>query len=67
MKNATDHTNAADTAENAQYRNCKHLKEPFPECYCMNISSTKIAKMLSYCAHDYESCHIYRTRNGTKE
>ncbi|BCS55087.1 hypothetical protein GSbR_18680 [Geobacter sp. SVR] len=67
MKSVAEHTNAADTAENARYHNCKHLKKPFPECYCMNISSIKIAKILSYCASDYESCHIYRTRNETKK
>ena len=38
---------------------CVFISEPFPECYCMNINSTKIPKVLKYCAGDYTLCSIY--------
>jgi len=38
---------------------CRFLHEPFPDCFCLNISSFNIRKMLAYCTADYGSCPIY--------
>jgi len=38
---------------------CRFLHDPFPECYCMNITSANIQKILAYCATNYQSCQIY--------
>ena len=40
-------------------RVCIFLGQPFADCYCMNISSFNIGKMLSFCTGDYRSCPIY--------
>jgi hypothetical protein len=41
---------------------CPYLTMPFPDCYCMNLSSQNIARMLVYCSENYFSCLIYRGR-----
>ncbi|WP_305732295.1 hypothetical protein [Trichlorobacter ammonificans] len=46
---------------------CRFLKAPFPECYCMNISSKNIQKMLLFCADDYAACSIYRSKDASGE
>jgi hypothetical protein len=38
---------------------CRFLRSPFPDCFCLNISSFNIRKMLAYCTGDYGSCPIY--------
>lgn len=39
---------------------CSFLKKPFPECYCMHMSSMNIPKILEFCAGDFTLCRIYR-------
>jgi len=41
---------------------CTFMERQFPECYCVNISSMKIPKMLAFCAGEYKSCRIYRKK-----
>jgi hypothetical protein len=41
-------------------RACVFLQKPFRECYCMNMTSSNIRKMLSFCIGDFRSCVIYR-------
>jgi hypothetical protein len=38
---------------------CIFLQKPFADCYCMNISSSNISKMLAFCTGDFRSCPIY--------
>jgi len=40
-------------------RGCVFLSNPFPECYCMNMTSFNISRMLSYCTGDFKLCVIY--------
>lgn len=42
---------------------CVFTRKPFPECYCMTISSQNIHKMLDFCAGDYHQCPVYRKNN----
>ncbi len=42
-----------------QQQACVHLIKPFPDCYCMNLSSSNIRKMLTFCTGDFRSCPIY--------
>jgi len=39
---------------------CTFLKKPFPECYCMHMSSMNIPKILEFCAGDFALCRVYR-------
>jgi hypothetical protein len=43
----------------AQFKGCIFICNPFPECYCMNITSSKIPKILAYCTGDFNLCGIY--------
>jgi hypothetical protein len=45
-------------------RACIFLQKPFPECYCMNMTSSNIRKMLSFCIGDFRSCCVYRKEIG---
>lgn len=47
-------------------RACVFLQNPFPECYCMNMTSSNIRKMLSFCIGDFRSCVIYRKETDTE-
>jgi hypothetical protein len=38
---------------------CIFLSKPFPECYCTNMTSFKIFKMLAYCSGNFKMCTIY--------
>lgn len=52
MKSPKDHPKGAQV--------CPVLHQPFADCYCMNISSANINKMLTLCIGDYRSCPIYQ-------
>ncbi len=43
---------------------CVFLKKPFPECYCMNLTSSNIPRILMYCDRGFQSCQIYCRRTG---
>jgi hypothetical protein len=49
-----------DSASDQAPHACIHLQEPFSDCYCMNISSFNITRMLAFCNGDYRSCPIFR-------
>ena len=38
---------------------CPIMDHPFPACYCLRCESIYIAKVLSWCGGNYESCEIY--------
>ena len=38
---------------------CIYLQKPFAGCYCMNISSFNISKMLAFCTGDFRSCPMF--------
>ena len=38
---------------------CSYLTEPFPECYCKQLSSANIPKIIRFCAGDFKLCGVY--------
>ena len=54
---------AQDELQNA----CVFLKKPFTDCYCMNLSSSNISKMLAFCTGDFPACPIYRQKGADRE
>lgn len=42
---------------------CRYLRDPFPRCYCINITGATIPKILAHCSSgDFTSCRIYIDR-----
>jgi hypothetical protein len=54
--------NSALIVEPSLTTGCVYLHNPFPECYCMGITSFKIFKMLKYCNGDFKLCEIYSNK-----
>jgi two-component system cell cycle sensor histidine kinase/response regulator CckA len=42
-------------------RVCPVLKEPSPECYCLNIDSRKIPSAIHYCGGHFDECTVFRS------
>jgi hypothetical protein len=62
MENATD--NAGDKKRHHPEGDiCKFLEQPLGECYCLNVSSRRITKLLSLCGGNFRSCAIYTAEN----
>jgi len=64
MHAETGNIDGADSFGIHALHQCIFLKSPFPECYCMHVTSTTISKLLAFCAGDFTSCRIYRHRAG---
>lgn len=62
METKTDDLNVAMTAELKPPHACIFLQHPFADCYCMNITSSNIRKMLAFCTGEYRSCLVYCRR-----
>ena len=58
--------NSAELVTSTLSRGCVFLSNPFPECYCMNITIYRISKMLKYCTGDFKLCVIYSDKNDEK-
>ncbi len=67
MRTRVDVANDSEFADHNLSPLCVFMEKPFPECYCLNISSQKIPKMLTFCAGEYTSCAVYRQKNETDE
>ena len=39
---------------------CPVLRDPEPDCYCLNMDSQNIASALKYCQGNYLACDIYQ-------
>jgi hypothetical protein len=59
-------TNGTKMVDPNMVHGCMFLNAPFPECYCMNIRSTNITKILNFCADAYQSCQIYGLKKEEK-
>lgn len=46
---------------------CRFMSKPFPGCYCRNISSMSIPKIISVCGEGFRSCPIYCREKGRNE
>jgi hypothetical protein len=45
---------------------CEFIKELLPECYCTNLKSANVPKMLEFCGGDYTKCPLYRQKTSGK-
>jgi hypothetical protein len=45
---------------------CPRIVRPFSDCYCINMTSRKIALAIEFCGAGYENCEIYK-RNKPSE
>ncbi len=41
------------------FKICPLVHRPLTECYCLDMTSRNIDKVLRYCSGDYEQCVIY--------
>jgi hypothetical protein len=39
---------------------CPFIKDPHPDCYCLEINNSKINLVMRFCSGDYEQCDIYK-------
>lgn len=65
MDKDSDGTNRVESGAPPAREMCCFLSNPYPDCYCMNITGRKISKMVQLCADDYKSCSIYRSKAGS--
>ena len=63
MQTETEIMNIAEPVDTQLHPMCNLLNKPFPECYCMHMSSLNIPKILEFCAGEFSLCPIY-TRNA---
>lgn len=59
METNSHFKNSAELASPTLSTGCVFLSNPYPECYCINMTSFKIFKILAYCSGDYKLCVIY--------
>ena len=38
---------------------CPFIKDPHEECYCLDINSSKVNLVTTFCYGNYEECDIY--------
>jgi len=60
--------NKSAEQDNSKLRNilCPYFHHPFPTCYCVEMNSIKIARVVRFCRDRYWDCHIYQ-HNFKKE
>lgn len=63
MKNGV--LNLAEADELPKPHGCIFLQKPFPDCFCMNLSSANIGKMLAFCTGDFHACLVYCQHTAT--
>jgi len=64
MHTGTAYMNDEQCPEIQRYKRCEFIDKSLPDCYCTNITSLNIPKMLAFCGGDYKSCKIYQNRSG---
>jgi|GEM_PF-6093836 len=67
MHAGTAYLNDEQCPEFPRAQRCRFIEASLPECYCTNITSLNIPKMLAFCGGDYERCKIYRNRTGSRK
>lgn len=45
--------------EPKMFKVCPFVNDPLENCYCLDMTSRNIDKVLQYCSGDYEQCAIY--------
>ena len=38
---------------------CPLIKDPHPDCYCLDLNNSKINLAIRFCTKNYEQCDIY--------
>lgn len=46
---------------------CDFLKDPLPECYCKNLSSRNVPRIIRFCASDFRQCLVYLKINKSMQ
>lgn len=59
MQIETETMNTAEPVDTQLHPMCSLLNKPFPECYCMHMSSYNIPKIIEFCAGEFSLCPIY--------
>ncbi len=67
MKTETETMKAAEPDDTLLHPMCTLLNKPFPECYCMHMSSMNIPKILEFCAGEFVLCPIYARRSTPRQ
>jgi hypothetical protein len=44
----------------ANNKACPFVKNPFPDCYCFNMTSKTIDTAIIYCGSKFKECEIYK-------
>ena len=49
-----------------QFKNklCPLVKNPFRDCYCINLSSNNINFAIHYCGNHYRTCEVFKKAFG---
>jgi len=42
---------------------CPHVKQPFSDCYCRNLTNATIPLVIYFCRERYVECPIYRSKH----
>ena len=45
---------------------CPFVKNPFPACYCFNMTSKTIDTAIIYCGSRFKECEIYKNNSLLK-
>jgi hypothetical protein len=43
---------------------CPYFDHSFPNCYCVEMNSIKVARVTRFCRDRYWDCHIYETEKN---
>jgi len=46
---------------------CPFVKNPFPDCYCFDMTSKTIDPAIAYCGDKFNECQIYKNNFFLKE
>ncbi len=50
---------SADTTNPGAFTLCPHVSSPFADCYCADMTSTRIPLALAYCCGNHANCQVY--------
>jgi len=46
---------------------CQFVQNPFPDCYCFNLTSQHIKSAIHYCGNHFTACEIYKKNVSTNK
>lgn len=45
--------------ESEKFKVCPYVNNPLRNCYCLDMNSRNIEKVVRYCSGDFQQCVIY--------